>query len=314
MLNRIEQHLNAPGLTTQLANLSPTDLQSLLLEVYRQQAAKRTPADVLAAHESDRFARPAQLSPLTLLGWEQVAFAQLPAGFQLLSLSPVCALGTNSAVALVDQNRAMSTIYNTEVVSDSTNVMALEAALQRRALLKAQPKSAQAVHLAASQRLLRTQRYRDSSALPHFNAVALCSAGRDLGRYQFELATLALHIGFYLRAISAYAQRPVTFKVAVTDFAANTQPSALAEQLFTLLHAEQAGVELALDPARESGRNYYDNLCFHVYAANAAGNWLEIADGGVVNWTQRLLSNAKERCVISGLGSERVCNEFGQSA
>jgi len=26
-----------------------------------------------------------------------------------------------------------------------------------------------------------------------------------------------------------------------------------------------------------------------------------------VNWTQRLLNNAKERCVISGIGSERVC-------
>jgi hypothetical protein len=30
-------------------------------------------------------------------------------------------------------------------------------------------------------------------------------------------------------------------------------------------------------------------------------------DGGAVDWTQRLLSNAKERLVISGIGSERLC-------
>ncbi|MFN8418836.1 MAG: hypothetical protein U0528_06290 [Anaerolineae bacterium] len=34
------------------------------------------------------------------------------------------------------------------------------------------------------------------------------------------------------------------------------------------------------------------------------------ADGGAVDWTQKLLSNAKERCVIGGIGSERVCLEF----
>jgi hypothetical protein len=38
---------------------------------------------------------------------------------------------------------------------------------------------------------------------------------------------------------------------------------------------------------------------------------LELVDGGSVNWTQKLLSNAKERLVISGIGSERLCAEFG---
>jgi hypothetical protein len=34
-------------------------------------------------------------------------------------------------------------------------------------------------------------------------------------------------------------------------------------------------------------------------------------DGGAMDWTQRLLSNAKERLVISGIGSERLCSAFG---
>jgi hypothetical protein len=38
---------------------------------------------------------------------------------------------------------------------------------------------------------------------------------------------------------------------------------------------------------------------------------LELVDGGSVNWTQQFLSNAKERLVISGIGSERLCTKFG---
>jgi hypothetical protein len=37
------------------------------------------------------------------------------------------------------------------------------------------------------------------------------------------------------------------------------------------------------------------------------GKEQEIVDGGDVNWTQKLLNNAKERLVISGCGSERLC-------
>jgi hypothetical protein len=38
---------------------------------------------------------------------------------------------------------------------------------------------------------------------------------------------------------------------------------------------------------------------------------LELVDGCSVDWTQKYLSNAKERLMISGIGSERLCREFG---
>ena len=31
-------------------------------------------------------------------------------------------------------------------------------------------------------------------------------------------------------------------------------------------------------------------------------------DGGAVDWTQKLLSNARERLVISGISGERLCS------
>ena len=46
-----------------------------------------------------------------------------------------------------------------------------------------------------------------------------------------------------------------------------------------------------------------------------AGGWFSIdvgganvADGGFVDWTQRLLSDRKERCLISGVGIERIAS------
>jgi hypothetical protein len=47
-------------------------------------------------------------------------------------LSPVTPLGTCGVVGPVSQNRVVSTVRGTEVVSDSTNALAVEAATRRR--------------------------------------------------------------------------------------------------------------------------------------------------------------------------------------
>jgi len=83
-------------------------------------------------------------------------------------------------VAGVDQNWAVTTARNTEVVSDSTNALALECAVRRRALLRADPKSAEPVHLAASHRLLRARRYADPALASHFSVFA-CAAPAATG-------------------------------------------------------------------------------------------------------------------------------------
>ena len=63
---------------------------------------------------------------------DRVAFATLPSAFSPLELSPVSPLGTNSVVATVSQNKTLTTTRGLEVVSDATNVLALECALRRR--------------------------------------------------------------------------------------------------------------------------------------------------------------------------------------
>jgi hypothetical protein len=146
ILERLERKAGVPGLLDALTErLSPSELTSLMLEVYRRQAQKRTPAQVLADYEQDRFVCPSRVDVRRLLEWERVALSSLPDGFEPVKLAPVCPLGTSSVVAGVDQNWAVATSRNSEVVSDATNVLALEVASRRRQLSRNDPRSSQAV-------------------------------------------------------------------------------------------------------------------------------------------------------------------------
>jgi hypothetical protein len=312
IVERIERRAGVPGLTSILAKrLTPTDLQSILLEVYRLRCRQLQPAAVLTSFENNRFVRPSAVSPTRLTKWDEVAFSQLPPEFEAVALSPVTPLGTNSVMAPVAQDWAVATSRNTEVVSDSTNVLALECAVRRRKLLRSDPASVEPVHLAASHRLLRAQRYRSPDSVAHFAAFALCSAGHDQGNQEFELTSVRLHIRFYLRALRAFLGTSASLSATVTDFShIERWRDSLEAQLLSPLRTEFDGVDCYLDEHRTAGRGYYRDLCFHIHMATGLGRPLELVDGGSVDWTRKILGNAKERLVISGLGSERLCQEF----
>jgi len=218
IVERIEREVGVPGLVSILAErLTPTDLQSILLEVYRLRSGQLHSSTVLSNYQVNRFVRPSTVPPTQLLKWEQVALWQLPQEFQALALSPVAPLGTNSVVASVDQSWAVATARNTEVVSDSTNVLALECAVRRQELLHANPKSSEPIHLAASHRLLRAQKYASPDLAPHFSSFALCSAGRDEGNSTFELCSMRLHILFYLGSLRAFLGPDAPIRVTASD-------------------------------------------------------------------------------------------------
>lgn len=306
ILERIERVSGVHGLVSILAErLSPTDLQSVLLAVYRLRARRLRPSDVLSDYLSNRFVRPAPVSARALVEWEHVAFSLLPGEFESVVLSPVCPLGANSVVAPIDQDWAVSTVRNTEVVSDCTNVLALECAVRRRALLRADPRLSMPVHLAASHRLLRGQHYADPNLAAHFSIFALCSAGRDRGNLHFELSALGLQIRFYLTAVRAFLGPAIPLHVSLTDLAARPRTGLVETLLFSPLLSEFQYLDCAWNPARQTA--YYQDLCFKIHVTAPSGQRMELADGGCVNWTRQLLSDAKERLLISGIGSERVC-------
>jgi hypothetical protein len=143
------------------------------------------------------------------------------------------------------------------------------------------------------------------------------AAGRDEGSFRFETASLVEQIGFYLRLLEETGRlgyRLGRVRVGVTDLEDGRQERALDEHVLTPLQTRYPNVSCTFDPGRESGRGYYAGVCFHLYAANEAGNDFELVDGGFTTWTQQLLSNKKERLLISGLGTERLCSEFRAAA
>ncbi len=313
IIERIESEAGVPGLAGILAEeLVPTDLQSLLLEVYGRRAAGRTPAMVLSEYEKNRFAKPSPVPMKRMLEWEQAVLAELPPGFGPLILSPVCPLGTASVVTSVSQDWAVATSRNTEVVSDSTAVLALECAMWRRTLLRSNPKSAEQVHLAASHRLLRGQKFEGPDSYPHFAAFALCSAGRDAGNLGFELETIAIHAGVYAAALQRILGKGIRLRFEASDFSPAVSGQIIESRLFNPLRERFAALECVVNGDRRSGRNYYRDVCFKIYAERPGGGTIELADGGSVDWTRKLLGSAKERLIISGIGSERVCTAFGK--
>lgn len=314
LLDRILREAAETDLLTALAErLAPTDLQSLLLEVYRRRAAVQSPAALLAAYERNPFVRPSPVGPATMLELDRLALSLATPPFEPVELAPVCPLGTASTVASVDQNKAVVTVRNTEVVADSTNVLALECAARRRVHRRTPGEAARQVDLCATHRLLRPQSFTGPGMFAHFRVFALCSAGRDLGAHRFELDTLARHVTFYLRFFAAAAREgyPLSaVRVAITDLTGGTMHDALEAGVMAPLRDRFPDTRLAFDPDRTGGRNYYDGLCFAVYAVDPAGAEQLLVDGGCTTWTQQLLSDQKERLVISGVRTERLCAVF----
>ncbi|HEY2378129.1 MAG TPA: hypothetical protein VGH98_19290 [Gemmatimonadaceae bacterium] len=306
--NRIERELGLPGIASLLAErLDPSDLQSLLLDVYRRIVMHRTTPSLLADFDTNRFVRPSTIRPAAYLEWERLALSLLPSEFEALELSPVCPLGASSAMAGLGQDWALSTIRNTDVVSDSTNVLSLEAARRRRELRRADPRSGEPVHLAASHRLLRTRRYSDPRLSQHFRVFSLCSAGRDRGSFQFDTEALGLHVKFYLSAIRAHLGDSIPLQLSVTPLDSATTLNSAIERLLDRLRRALPGVTAVVDHDRTAGRAYYRTLCFWIVSESEGAEPIQLVDGGCVDWTQRLLSDSKERLFASGIGTDRVC-------
>jgi hypothetical protein len=258
IIRRILQRLNLPVLDEIIIDkLKFSELQSLLLHIFNRKVAKLDTASLFKDYRSNRLVQPSILDPRKFLELESRLFSLLPEGFIPLDLSPVTSLGTSSLMGPVNQNIIISTIRNCEVVSDVTNVMALECSRRRLELLQQDKKSTAQVKLATAQRQMRTQPVQDKNFTAHFKIFALCTAGRDEGSDHFEHSTLLEHIGFYLRVIDELMNqeriKKKTLKIFTYDDSKNT---ALMETVNTLIRLGK-NFELVVYRNSDYGKNYY---------------------------------------------------------
>jgi hypothetical protein len=123
-----------------------------------------------------------------------------------------------------------------------------------------------------------------------------------------------LHIGFYLTALRQFLGAKIGLRVAISDFGSNVARPAVRSGVVEKLQSAHKKARIGIDQDRKQGRGYYCQLCFKIFATPSKGREQELIDGGDVNWTQKLLNNAKERLIISGCGSERLCELFEPAA
>jgi hypothetical protein len=278
--------------------LPPSDLQTLLLSVARARAAAVTPARVMRRWREDSFVQPAVGDPRALSLVEARLWELLPEHFAGVELSPVAPLGTCSAVARVDQNRVITTCRGSEVVSDPTNVLALEAAARRRRT------RSERVDLAATHRVVRAQRFAGPGLFQHFRLFALLSSGRDRGSGLVEAAMLTDHLRFWTAALA----RLVPGRRVVMEFSAFDSPVLVERFRDTVLPALEPlpeAVTIEEHPDRQRARGYY-NLGALRAAVGDGPEPLEVGDGGFTDWTAQLTADAKERCLISCVSTERL--------
>ena len=230
----------------------------------------------------------------------------MPDDYCICEISPVAPLGCCSALAPVDQNNVLTTIRNTEVCSDPTNVLAMECAKLREQLLKIRETKFQKVKLCTSQRVLRTQPFEGKDSVAHFKLLSLCVAGRDEGAFNFEIDNLLIQLNYFIDLLNNLSQFGISIS-SIRILLIVYNPAIKEKLQYVIHHIGKDNCNVKINAVLyDNEQTYYETLRYNIFATNYRGEEYFVCDGGFTGWTQKLLNNRKERLLTSGLGIERL--------
>jgi hypothetical protein len=274
--------------------LSASELQSVLHEVMRVRAEKRTGSELVAQYSRDPFCQPCAIDPRELRAIDaHLLESAAERGFSPIELSPVAPLGSASAVAITSQARVLSALRGTEVVSDPTNVLALECARRMRG-------AAAPLHLAACQRVVRAQPVpKVSGFAQHFGIVVLASGGAEEKDHAFTVRTMVLHVQTMLAALDRLEAHGYAFGRRRVEVLATDAHAGLGDRV-----ADAIGVATARKPLAHA--YYSGGLRFMLWVTGPDGAEVPLIDGGAFDWLVRLTSNRRLVYVASGGGAQLV--------
>lgn len=291
-LKKILAKTGVPDLIEKLADsLSPGELSSLLLEVYRQKIAKLRPADLLASLPQNRFVAPSALDPLVLKEGELDALKLAVAmGFQPVELGPVTPLGSSAVYGRINQNNVLSALRNCEVIADPSNLLCLLMTSEQ-----VQTK-ATALHWICSHRTLRTAWVEGPGRYAHFQMLAACSL---LQTRELEplIEAVLKHLVLQKALFQHFGLEDMTLKFWLK--------SARKQAGLALWECLQSSGEFEAELQSETGSDYYQGFQIKTYA-RLGEHHLELADCGLVPWAAELKGDKHLNALISGVGLERI--------
>jgi hypothetical protein len=287
--------LDANAVEALTRGLPASRLWSLLLHVLAARS-RREPARILDQWSRDGFTAPADVDQRTFLELDRLLLGAA-AGFDAIELSPVAPLGASSAIALTSQNRVVSALRGCEVVSDPTNVMALECARRLRR------NSDRVVRLATTHRCVRAQPFPKLPGFAaHFRVFCLTTGTLKGPNHDVLVGALVDHVRVHVRALEA--TRSIGFECANVrvEVLGTPERAGIADRLAEAFgaHATRGALE----------HRYYDGVRFTISARAPSGDEVPLADGGAFDWLTRLTGNRKLALVASGLGTQRLAAEF----
>ena len=274
--------------------LSGSELNSLLLEVFERRVMQETPSSLLGKYTKNKLVKPAQLDFLKCKE-EELECCKIVANssFELIELSPVAQLGTSSIMATVNQKKVLTALRNTEVQSDPTNSIALHYA----SLKKNNELSEKTYNFSNVSRVIRTQVFSNPNFTPHFPILSLISCGMDTGSFEFEKTEIYKHFAITQDVCkSVFGFNNLFFEIIPCKEYDSNSP--LISN--SLSHIKNSGFDVRIAES-DSQNNYYYGMRIKTKII-ADGVEYEIGDGGLLDWTQKLLANKKERMLTMGLG------------
>jgi len=276
--------------------LSASELNTLLLELFRIRSKKIMPAELLRQFKKNRFVAPSEVDTIQFNEFEGRCLKLAKTkGFAPITLSPLAPFGTCSAIAFVDQNNVVTALRGTEVVSDATNVFAI-------LIARASKKNERFIIYPATQRHVRSQALSNPAFTAHFGIFCLATGGPDAGSFSFELDQLFDHITTHL---AVYAnefdlnKEELLLKIFLKD-----ENEIFHQKLKQRMKSMNGQVAVQIEKQINPGE-YYKLVQFKFFIVRN-GQEINLSDGGFVDWTQKLIPNKKHRLIISGVGTELI--------
>jgi hypothetical protein len=287
-----------------LAARSPGENVPLLLDVARKQAARRRPAELVEQYARDAYVAPSALDQRTVHALDALALDAAP-DFEAVQLAPLAPLGVCSAISPTHQDRAVTTLRGTEVVSDPTNVLALECA---RRIASG---GSQHVRLCTVHQVVRAQRFPAKPGFSqHFRLFVLAEAGFARADHAFEVDAVVSHASVFQRAFDLAARLGCEFPERSVTLLATAARAALAERVVARIADDHPNLAIERGTLES---NYYDGIRLLVGARARDGQRVEFGDVGLFDWVARLTSNRRVRFVASGLGIQLFALRAGQA-